>query len=186
MIRLATLLATPLLLTASLLASADAAAANACSLMTSQDAAALAGANLPENFKAETAPTAQNGRDHTTVCGWFPKGYDLRSAEAPPEAGVQLTVHTLGSAADAKSFHTNAAEMTREMAKSGPLAAKISTPAGIGESAILDTKTLGGNAQVATLKFLKGANALQIQAWTKGPGAGDIAIKAAKQVAGRL
>ncbi|MBK7901471.1 MAG: hypothetical protein IPJ99_19510 [Betaproteobacteria bacterium] len=161
-------------------------AANACTLLASQDAAALAGAPLPENFKAETAPTAQNGRDHTTVCGWFPKGYDLRSAEAPPEAGVQLTVHALGSAADAKSFHTNAAEMTREMAKSGPLAAKISTPAGIGENAILDIKTLGGNTQVATLKFVKGANALQIQAWTKGPGAGDVATKAAKQVAGKL
>ncbi|HMV21301.1 MAG TPA: hypothetical protein PKL28_15460 [Rhodocyclaceae bacterium] len=161
-------------------------AATACSLLSSQDAATLAGVALPENFKAETPPTRENGNDHTTVCGWFPKGYNLATAAGAPEAGVQLTVHDMKTPAEAKTFHTHSAEMTREIAKSGPLAGKISAPAGLGDNAVLDVKTLQGNAQVATLQFFKGSAALQIQAWSKGPGAGEVATKAAKQVAGKL
>ncbi len=160
-------------------------AAPACSLLSSTDATTLAGAPLPENFKAETPPTRENGNDHTTVCGWFPKGYDLRNADGPPEAGVQLTVHAMKAAADAKAFHTNSAEMTREIAKSGPLAGKVSSPSGLGENAILDVKALG-RGHVATLKFLKGTAALQIQAWSKDARAADIAIQAARQVAAKI
>ena len=69
-------------------------AAAACGALTSQDAAALMGAPLEANFTNETAPDSLNGHDHTTVCGWFPKGYDLKKADAPPERGVQLTLHT--------------------------------------------------------------------------------------------
>ena len=57
----------------------------ACNALTEQDAAALMGAPLESNFRNESKPDAMNGHDHTTVCGWFPKGYDLKKADAPPE-----------------------------------------------------------------------------------------------------
>src|SRR5689334_2072439 len=66
----------------------------ACKALSQQDAAALMGAPLESNFRNETPADAVNGHDHTTVCGWFPKGFDLKSAGAPPERGVLLTLHT--------------------------------------------------------------------------------------------
>jgi hypothetical protein len=49
------------------------------------------GAPLESNFRNESQPDSVNGHDHTTVCGWFPKGYNLSTADKPPERGVQLT-----------------------------------------------------------------------------------------------
>jgi len=50
------------------------------------------GAPLPEPFKSETLPEMHNGHDHATACGWFPKGYNPATADAPPERGILLTL----------------------------------------------------------------------------------------------
>ncbi len=159
------------------LTEASAAPASACGALTAPDAAALMGAPLESNFRNETPPDAQNGHDHTTVCGWFPKGFDLKKAEAPPERGVQLTLHTFRTPAEAKKFH--------DMTKGGPPAGKPKAVAGIGQDAVIDEKTFSG-VRVATIRFLKGVHAAQIQTWHKDKPAVDSASAAARQVVGKL
>jgi len=160
-------------------------AASACSLLTAQDAATLMGMPLPENVKHESLPDAQNGHDHTTVCGWFPKGYKLATADAPPERGVQLTLHTLRTPAEAQAFHKNTTEMVQEAAKSNPSVGKFSPAAGVGQRAVLGQKQIAG-VHIATLSFLKGKVAAQVQVWRKDTPAGESATAASKRIADKL
>lgn len=158
----------------------DASAAGAsvaCTALTAQDAAALMGAPLESNFAKESPPDAVNGNDHTTVCGWFPKGYALATADGPPERGVQLTLHTFRKPAEARKFH--------DMTKDGPPGGKPKAVAGVGEGAVIDQKVFSGT-QVATIRFLKGVHAAQIQTWRKDKGAAESATAAARQVVGKL
>jgi hypothetical protein len=150
----------------------------ACTALTAPDATALMGAPLAANFRNESAPDAVNGHDHTTVCGWFPAGYDLQKADAPPERGVQLTLHTFRTAAEAKQFH--------DMTKNGPPGGKPKPVAGVGQDAVVEEKTFSGT-RVATIRFLKGTHAAQIQTWRKdNKDAAESATAAAKQVVGKL
>lgn len=158
---------------------------SACSLLTAQDAERLMGAPLSENFKRESKPTSENGHDHTTVCGWFPKGYNLATASAPPERGVQLSVHAFRTPAEAKAFHGHAAEMAEQMAKGSPLGGKVASVAGVGEAAVVDQKQLGG-VHIATMSFLKGKVAAQVQVWRKDAPAQDSATAVSKQVVSKL
>jgi hypothetical protein len=148
----------------------------ACSALTQQDAAALMGAPLESNFRNETAPDSVNGHDHTTVCGWFPKGFDLKSAGAPPERGVQLTLHTFRTAAEAKQFH--------DMTKTGVPGSKHKPVSGVGQDAVVDEKTFSG-VRVATIRFLKGVHAAQVQTWSKDKGT-EAATAAAGKVVAKL
>jgi len=68
----------------------------ACELLSADEAASLMGAPLPEPFKSETLPEMHNGHDHATACGWFPKGYNPATADAPPERGILLTLQVAG------------------------------------------------------------------------------------------
>ena len=156
---------------------ASAAPAVACGALTSQDAAALMGAPLEANFRNETAPDSLNGHDHTTVCGWFPKGYDLKKADAPPERGVQLTLHTFRSQAEAKQFHM--------MTKNGPPGAKLKPVPGVGDDAVMEEKSFHGT-NVATVRFVKGTHSAQVQTWRKDKSGVDAATAAAKQAAAKL
>ena len=150
----------------------------ACSVLSQQDAVALMGAPLESNFRNETAPDAVNGHDHTTVCGWFPKGFDLKSAGAPPERGVQLTLHTFRTPAEAKMFH--------DMTKKGPPGSKPKAVPDVGQDALMEEKNFSGT-RVATIHFLKGVHAAQIQTWRKEKAAAiDSATAAARQVVGKL
>jgi hypothetical protein len=163
---------------AGLASTAAAAPASACGALTEQDAAALMGAPLESNFRNETPADSLNGHDHTTVCGWFPKGYDLKKAEAPPERGVQLTLHTFRTPAEAKMFH--------DMTKKGPLGGKPKTVPDVGHDAVMEEKNFSGT-RVATVHFLKGVHAAQIQTWRKEKAAAiDSATTAARQVVGKL
>ncbi|MGE0387508.1 MAG: hypothetical protein AB7Q97_22490 [Gammaproteobacteria bacterium] len=166
-------------------ASQAAMAADACTALTAQDAATLLGVALPGNMKSDSPAMPENGHDHTTVCGWFPAGYDLATADGPPSRGILLTVHEMRTANDAKAFHERMAEMTREMAQSGGAEAAVTEPAGVGTAAVMDVKKLEG-AQVATVQFLDGTRAMQIQVWHAQAAPGEIAVAAAKQVAARL
>ena len=156
---------------------AHAAGHAACDALAAPDAAALMGAPLESNFRNESKPDAVNGHDHTTVCGWFPKGYNLATADKPPERGVQLTVHTFRTPAEAKQFHS--------MMKSGPPGTKVKPVPGVGEDAVIDEKTFSGT-NVATLRFVKGVHSAQVQTWRKGEAGADVATAAAKQVAAKL
>ena len=151
------------------------AAEAACGALTAQEATALMGAALESNFKNETKPDALNGHDHTTVCGWFPKGYDLKKADAPPERGVQLTLHTFRTPAEAKMFH--------DMTKQGMPGSKPKAVPGVGQDATIEEKKFSGT-RVATIHFLKGVHAAQIQTWHKDKT--DLATTAARQVVGKL
>ena len=156
----------------------SAAPAAACGALTSQDATALMGAPLESNFRNETPPDSLNGHDHTTVCGWFPKGYDLKKADAPPERGVQLTLHTFRTPAEAKMFH--------DMTKKGPPGSKPKALPDVGQDALMEEKNFSGT-RVATIHFLKGVHAAQIQTWRKEKAAAiDSATAAARQVVGKL
>jgi len=162
----------------SIVIDASAAPAAACGALTSQDAAALMGAPLEANFTNDTAPDSLNGHDHTTVCGWFPKGYDLKKAEAPPERGVQLTLHTFRTPAEAKMFH--------DMTKKGPPGSSPRAVPDLGQDALMEEKNFSGT-RVATIHFLKGVHAAQIQTWRKEKAAAiDSATAAARQVVGKL
>ena len=149
----------------------------ACNALPQQDAAALMGAPLESNFRNETAADAINGHDHTTVCGWFPKGYNLKTADKPPEHGISLTLHTFRTSAEAKQFH--------DMTKRGPASEKPKPLASIGDDAVIDEKTFSGT-NVATIRFLKGVHSAQVQTWRKGQAGADAATAAAKQAAAKL
>ena len=156
---------------------ASAAGNDACDALPAQEAAALMGAPLESNFRNESQPDSVNGHDHTTVCGWFPKGYNLSTADKPPERGVQLTLHTFRSQAEAKQFHM--------MTKNGPPGAKLKPVPGIGDDAVMEEKSFHGT-NVATVRFVKGTHSAQVQTWRKDKSGVDAATAAAKQAAAKL
>lgn len=166
-------------------ASGVAQARTACELLSAEEAAALLGAPLPEPFKSETLPVAQNGHDHATACGWFPKGYSMATADAPPERAVVLTLHRLRTPAEARTWHSQSTATMRDAAKTQPALGKSPPAAGIGEAAELGQKELGG-VRIATLRFLKGTVAGQVQVWRKDGPAGDAATAAARRVVAKL
>lgn len=89
----------------------------ACAVLSEKEALALVGGPLGEISKGEQKPTMENGHDHNTWCGFFPKGYDLRKADRPPERGLMLQLHAMRNPADAKGFYENTVEAMKEMAK---------------------------------------------------------------------
>ncbi|MCE9658540.1 MAG: hypothetical protein K8R60_08265 [Burkholderiales bacterium] len=164
---------------------AAAQARTACQLLSAADAASLMGAPLPEPFKSEMRPEKENGHDHKTACGWFPKGVKLATADAPPERGILLTLHRLRTPHEAATFHEHSTGMMRDAAQSNPALGKSAPAPGIGEEAELTQKELGG-VRIATLRFLKGTVAGQVQVWRKDGPAGDVATAAAKRVVAKL
>ena len=162
---------------------ADSAAA--CAALTARDADALVGTSLPENFVRDTPPTPQNGQDHTRVCGWFPAGYDLATASAPPARGILMTLHVMQSTADAKAFHAQTSAATRALADADPAGSTVTDLIGVGEDAILEQSTTDG-AAIVTIKFVKDDTAAQVQVWHDATTAGNVAAAAAKQIADRL
>jgi hypothetical protein len=159
------------------------AAPAACAVLPAAEASSAIGARLASNVRRESRPTASNGHDHHTLCGWFPAGYDIAKADAPPPHGVQLSLHALRNPADAKKFHGLAVETTQERAKA--TGGKVATPSGAGEAALVETRSIGG-VQVATLHFVKGSVAAQIQVWSREGRATDTATSLARMVASRI
>ena len=162
----------------------------ACNVMTEKDAAAHAGAPLGSVNRDEIKPTAQNGQVHHTTCGFFPKGYEIRKADRPPELGVELQLYARRNREDAKSSHDSYRSMAEERAKATRGAEKVVPVPGIGEETYMLTRTLepkpGAVYEIAYVRVLKGRVAAQVTAWKKGAPADEIAKSAAKQVAARL
>jgi hypothetical protein len=161
----------------------------AAALLSAKEAAALVGGPLEEVTKSETKPDAQNGRDHNTICGYFPKGYKIAEAERPPERGVEVSLHTFPSPAEAKRFFGFTREAEQEAAKTIP-GAKLVPLKGAGEAGVLSTKTLrpepDAHYQIGIASFIKGATMAQVTVWKRKAPVDAIAAAAAKQIAAKL
>ena len=169
----------------------------ACALIGEKEALALVGGPLGEIAKGEQKPTPENAHDHSTLCGFFPKGYDFRKTDRPPERGLQLQLHAMRNNADAKNFHENTVGMVEEMAKAprtpfarGKIATKIATLSGMGATAKMEVETIEFEPKsvyhVATVYFLKGNVSGVVAVWEKGAPADETARVAAKQVIAKL
>ena len=158
------------------------AAAGACDLLSEAEAVKLVGAALGAVEKSESKPDATNGHDYTTVCGYFPKGYDLKTAEGPPDAGILVTLHTMPDAAAAKRYYEGVMGMLKENHE------PVKPVSGIGDGAYLHPfKMPGSPVQTTTLTFLKANVMAMVQVWKKAAAApDDIARAASLQAAGKL
>jgi hypothetical protein len=172
---------------------ADSKSLVACALMDEKEAVALVGGPLGEVFKNEEMPTVENGRDHNSVCGFFPKGYKIQEADRPPERGLQLQLHVMPDNAAAKAFYERLLASNQDMTRmpGSPLAgSKITTLKGIGKAAFLLESKIeaepGSSCAVATIGFLKGSVMGQVQVWKKAGPAGKIAKNAATKVVAKL
>lgn len=165
----------------------------ACDLMNEKEAIALVGGPLGEVFKEEELPTIENGHDHNSVCGFFPKGYKIQDADRPPERGLLFTLHAMQTDAAAKHFYEHVLASKRDMAKiaGSPSSGDRITPLrGMGEAAFLvETKIMGepdSYYSVATMYFLKGSVMGQVQVWKKAGSPMEIAEIAVKKVLAKL
>ena len=159
-------------------------AVDACALIAAQEAAAIAGAALPENYHMGARPGAAAAQPQASVCGWFPQQYRYGVEEDPPESGVLLTLRNMQSPAEARAFFERGNQMAGKVNTPGRSGAAVPIT-GIGDTANLIRQPLNGN-YVLTLKFLKGAAIAYIQVWTRDASAGDTLIKVAKQMASKL
>lgn len=165
----------------------------ACSMLSEKDALELVGGPLGEVFKNEEAPSKENGYDHNSVCGFFPKGYNIQKADRPPERGLQLQLHAMRNAVDAKNFYDNSLSTAQVMSKmpGNPYTGAAITPLkGMGQAAFLRVCKIepepGSSYQIAILIFLKGNVTGQLTAWKKAAAVEEIAKSAAKKVISRL
>jgi len=165
----------------------------ASALLSEKDALALVGGPLGEVFKTEELPTRENGYDHISVCGFFPKGYDIQKADRPPERGVQIQLHAMRTSAEAKSFYEHTLASNQEMTRmqGSPFAGNKITPLkGMGEAAFLLENKIepepGSPYEIATVMFLKGNVMAQLMVWKKAAPATEIAKNTAKMVLSKL
>lgn len=162
----------------------------ACNVLTEKDAAAIVGEPLGSVLREETRPTAQNGHRHDSVCGYFPKGYDIRKADRPPERGLELQLYARRSKDDSKEFYDAALGMAEQRSKTPKSGTKPAPLPGTGEAAFLQARKLepqpGNVYDIAIVRVLKGNVMAQITAWKKGAPADEVAKAAAKHVASRL
>jgi hypothetical protein len=158
----------------------------ACAVLSEKQAVAVTGGALGAVFREETAATDENGHDHTTKCGYFPKGYDLAKADGPPERGIMITLHSMPDPDAAKRFYDQLFRMAGRSIESVP-GASIAPVGGVGEAGYLQLMTLASTppVQLANMGFFKGSVMGFMQVWLKRP-PGDAAQGAAKQIVSRL
>jgi hypothetical protein len=161
-------------------------AQDACAVLSEKEAVALTGGPLGTVIKNETKPTDENGSDHSTSCGYLPKGYDFTKADGPPERGLTITLHSMPNKEAAKRFYDSTFEMAKMSISSNP-SARIAPMSGLGEAAYLQVVKIGSNGSVelANVGFLKGSVMGLMQLWLKRP-PGETAQSAAKQIISKL
>ncbi len=177
----------PLLLVSLCAGTARAAdAPHACAALSEADAAKLLGGPLGEVSKFERKPAPENGNDHQTACGYFPKGYNIDKAEGPPVRGILVTFHTLLNNADAKRYYGGILDMQKDMAQA-PGGATVTPVSGIGEGAYLKPFAIANSpSKITTLTFLKANVMASVQVWKNAAPVDDIAAAAAKQILTKL
>lgn len=165
----------------------------ACALINEKDAVELLGGPLGEVYKEDIAPAQQNDFEHTTVCGFFPKGYKIQEADRPPERGIMLQLHAFQTGDKARKFYDIQVSLFQKMIETpnGPSAgAKISPLAGFGDSAFLQSEKVEIDPktayQIAILVFVKGSVMGQVQVWKAQAPVNSIAQSAARKVISKL
>jgi hypothetical protein len=158
----------------------------ACAVLSEKQAVAITGGALRAVFREEIAATGENGHDHTTKCGYFPKGYDMAKADGPPERGIMITLHGMPDQDAAKRFYDQLFRMAGRSIESMP-GASIAPVGGVGEAGYLQLMTLDSAppVQLANMGFFKGSVMAFMQVWLKRP-PGDAAQGAARQIVSRL
>ncbi len=160
--------------------------ANACDTLPEADAVKLLGAPLPETARSEVKPAGENGNDRQSSCGRFPKGYKLESAEAPPERGILVELHSLPTADAASRFYEGVLDMQTQMG-SATAGAGIVRVSSLGDGAYLKPTVLpNSTVKIATLTFRKGSTVASVQVWKSAGEVDAIARSAAAQVAKKL
>jgi hypothetical protein len=160
-------------------------------LLAEKEATALVGAPLGAVFANEVAPTTENGRDHTTVRGYFPKGYDLETAEGPPERGILLSLHAMPTPEAARRFHDAMRSMTEERlaAPDAPKGVTLADADSLGDVAHVRVAPAPGppdaGIRVAEVTFVSGRVMGQLTVWSKRDAAA-IARRAAREVCAKL
>jgi hypothetical protein len=149
---------------------------SACAVLSESDAVALVGGPLGEVFKDEIAPTRANGQDHSTSCGYFPRGYNINTADGPPERGLLLTLHAMRNKEDARRFFDNTTDAGAD--KKGALK-------GVGDAAALKESKIEGD-KVVNFSFLKNSISANLTTWKKGGDVPAIATGAAKKIVAKL
>lgn len=171
----------------------QAASSNACFLLSDTEAGAIMGGLLTEVIKSEQQASPENGRDHFTSCGYFPKGYNFERAERPPELGLELKIHAMQTIDDAGRFYENMLAMSNEMKNvpDSPLANSVITPlvnkqmkAFLVESKVEPGP--GSTFAIGTIYFVKGKNFGQLQAWKKGATVTENVKSASKKIFPKL
>jgi hypothetical protein len=158
---------------------------NVCAVFPEAEAVKLLGGPLGEVYKPESKPTPQNGYEHQTGCGYFPKGYDYDKTEAPPNVGILVSFQTMRNDADAKRLYEAGLRMGQS-AIQGPGSAKFTPVSGMGEGGYLTVVSMPNSPARANLTFLKGKIVVAVVVWKTAAAVDDMARVAAKQVLGRL
>jgi hypothetical protein len=157
-----------------------------CATLTEADAVKLLGGPLGAVSRSEGRPTAESGNDYQTSCGYFPKGYNLRKADAPPERGILVTFHAMRDNADAKRYYEGILDLHKDMAKA-PGGPRVTPVSGMGDAAYLKPIIIpNSTSKIVTLTFLKGNLTVDVQVWKNAAPVDDIARAAAKQVLAKL
>ena len=165
---------------------ATSAPANACDTLPEADAVKLLGAPLPETARSQVKPAEENGNDRQSSCGRFPKGYKLESAQAPPERGILVELHSLPSADAARRFYEGVLDMQTQLA-SATAGAGIVKVGGLGDGAYLQPTVLPSSmVKIVTLTFRKGSTVASVQVWNSVGTVDAVARSAAAQVAAKL
>lgn len=159
----------------------------ACSTLSEPEAIKLLGGPLGEVLKTETTASDENGDDHQTTCGHFPKGYNLEHAGGPPERGILITLHKMRNESAAKRYYDGVYQMLKGMPESHGGGSKITSLNGIGEGAYLKHIVLpNSTSKIVNLTLLKHSFMVDIQIWKNAGSVDEIAQQAARQVLAKL
>lgn len=163
------------------------------SLLSQAEAVAWLGGPLEDTFQQEEEASAENGHDHMTVRGWYPKGWNPQTADAPPDRAIQAVVHAFADTAGAERFYgfIHTRDERSVQAAEGPFAGfLVRTLEGVADAAHVKHGDLpgkgGGKVSLATLSFLRGRTFVQMQVWMADGSAVERATRAAKEMSAKL
>lgn len=163
------------------------------SLLSRAEAVAWLGGPLEDTFQQEEPPSRENGHDHMTVRGWYPKGWHPQTAEAPPQRAIQLVVHAFADTSGATRFY----EFVRDRDEGtvgngdGPFAGFAFTPIdAVADECHVKHGALpgegGATISLATLSLRRGRTFVQVQVWMADGSALERATRAARAMSARL
>ncbi len=163
------------------------------SLLSQADAVAWLGGPLEDTFQQEGEPSSDNGHDHMTVRGWYPKGWNPQTAEAPPQRAIQAVVHAFADTSGAKRFY----EFVRDRDEGavgrgdGPFAGFAFAPIeALADECHAKHGALpgedGAKISLATLSFRSGRTFVQMQVWMADGSALERATRAAREMDAKL